>query len=274
MLQYHFTVDQLKNETIDILSVFSDKLLIGSNELTMLFIYSHKGRHLLTITIDYMPLDATWTPLGKIVYSVLFRNEVLRISEFGEIISTFTQTTEPHFFSVSNDTIYLADSATGVYQSKDDGVNWHVVFKSTEEWQCLQVIKVTYSDNDEFWTLERTKRYNFNLVYRVNGNMDDRKRKLTGDINVITKDGKRINLTDDSRLSYDGNVEVFLSDRTQKNVHVLSANGKYHCQLLLPNYIENYPRRLAVDSKQQVLFVGQDKGVVGFSKLTHCTSGI
>ena len=275
-LLQNFTVNQLKGlYSVDILSVFNDKLLVSGSGLFQLVIYSREGRHLSTITNNKndMLCDATWTPRGNIVYARCYSNEVVVMSESGKVITTHTQMTEPRRLSVSSDDIiYLADSKTGVYQSTDDGVSWSLVFKSTDGWHCYQVIKVTTDRSDDFWTLEQSDNNNHHLrVYSV-----DRRRSdgnvTWRDINVPTTDGKHINLSF-SRLSYDGNMNIFLSDRDNKAVHVLSVNGQYHCKLLSSHHFMNRPRRLAVDKERQLLYVGQEEGVVGVFQLTYGDGG-
>ena len=276
-LLLNFTVDQLKDWRggITILSVFNDKLLVSCCGLSQLFIYSREGRHLSTITTnnnDWL-FDATWTPRGNIMYTTYFCNKVVVVSESGKVITTHTQMTEPRYFSVSNDDIiYLADEMTGVYQSIDDGVSWSLVFKSTDGWHCYHVIKVTTNHSDDFWTLEESDNNNWHLrVYSVDrkgsdGNVTWR------DINVPTTDGKHINLSG-SRLSYDGNMNIFLNDYDNKAVHVLSVNGQYHRQLLSSYHIKNHPCMLAVDKERQLLYVGQAEAVVGVFELTYGEGG-
>ena len=276
-LLQNFTVDQLEDKSVSILSVFNDKLLVSCDGLYQLFIYSREGRHLSTITIndnDFDRLwDATWAPRGNIVYTTRYSNKVVVMSESGKIITTHTQMTSPLYLSVSSDKIiYLADWETGVYQSTDDGVSWSLVFKPTDGWHCRQVIKVTTDHSDDFWTLEYSDNNNNHLrVYSV-----DRRRfddNVTWrDIDVPTTDGKHIHLSN-SRLSYDGNMNIFLNDCYNKAVHVLSVNGQYHCQLLSSHYIKNKSSRLAVDKERQLLYVGQWGSVVGVFKLTYGDGG-
>ena len=196
------------------------------------------------------------------------------MSESGKVITTHTQMTSPGRLSVSSDDIiYLADSETGVYQSTDDGVSWSLVFESTDGWYCRQVIKVTTDHSDDFWTLERSYNYiNYHLrVYSV-----DRRRSdgnvTWRDINVPTTDGKLIDLSGSS-LSYDGNMNIFLSDLYNKAVHMFSVNGQYHCQLLSSHHFESEPYRLAVDKERHLLYVGQERGVVKVFKLTYGERG-
>ena len=265
----NFTVDQLEGYRVNILPVFNDKLLLSGYGLSQLFIYSHEGRHLSTITINDNDklYDAAWTPRGNIVYTTCNCNKVVVMSESGEVISTHTQVTAPQYVSVSNHIIYLADRETGVYQSTDDGITWNHVFKSTDGWHCWQVIKVTTDHSDDFWTLERSDKNKHLRVYSVNRRHSDGN-VTWRDINVPTTDGKPINLLYSS-LSYDGNMNIFLSDCHNKAVHVFSVNGQYHCQLLSSHHINHRPCRLAADKKDQLLYVGQDESVVEVFKITY-----
>ena len=269
-LLLNFTVDQLKGwYTVDILSVFNDKLLVSCFSLSQLFIYSREGRHLSTITTNNNDKlrDAKWTPRGNIVYTTYYSNKVVVMSESGKVITTHTQMTSPGLLSVSSDDIiYLAGYKTGVYQSTDDGVSWSLVFKSADEWHCWQVIKVTTDHSDDFWTLEYSGNYPHLGVYSVDRRRSDGK-VTWRNINVPTTDGEHIS------LSYDGNMNIFLSDLDNKAVHVLSVNGQYHCQLLSSRHIESTPFRLAVDKERQLLYVGQSGGVVGVFRLTHGDGG-
>ena len=265
-LLQNFTVDQLKGLwLVNILSVFNDKLLVSCDSLSRLFIYSREGRHLLTITTNNNDklLDAAWTPRGNIVYTTLYSHKVVVMSESGKVITTHTQMTDPRCLSISNDDIiYLTDFKTGVYQSTDNGISWSLVFKSTDGWHCYQVTKVTTDHSDDFWTLEESDNNNWHLrVYSVDRRRSD-DNVTWRDINVTTTDGKHTDLSHSS-LSYDGNMNIFLSDCDNKAVHVLSVNGQYHCQLLSSHHIKNKPYRLAVDKERQQLYVGQADGVVG-----------
>ena len=252
------------------MSVFNDKLLVSSLGLSQLFFYSSEGRRRLsTITINDNDtlLDATWTPCGNVVYTTLNSKKLVVMSECGKVIPTHTQMIQPRRLSnISDDgSIYLADMETGVHQSKVDGVSWNFVFKSTDGWLCWQVIKVTTEHNDDYWTLETIDKDKHLRVYSVDRRHCDAN-VTWRDINVST-----IVLTD-SRLAYDGNMYIFLSDRYNKVVHVLSVNGQYHCQLLSSHHLKKRPIRLTVDKKHQLLYVGQWMGV-GVFKLTYVDGG-
>ena len=251
--------------------MFNDKLLVSCGDLSQLFIYSREDRHLSPITTNDNDTlcDATWTPSGNIVYTTYRSNKLVVMSESGKVITTHNMKRVLRCFSVSSDNIiYLADYGKGVYQSTDDGVSWSLVFKSTDGWHCWQVIKVTTDHSDDFWTLEYSDKNYLLRVYSV-----DRRRSdgnvTWRDINVTTKNGKHIDLSYSSSLSYDDNMNIFLSDCDNKAVHVLSVNGQYRCHLLSSHDIKNKPHRLAVDKEHQLLYVGQEKGVVGVFELTY-----
>ena len=250
--------------------MFNDKLLVSCVTLSELFIYSHEGRHLSTIIInDYDLLcDAMWTPRGNIVYTT-YSYKVVVMSESGRVITTHTQMTSPHRLSVSSDDIiYLADYETGVYQSTDDDIGWSLVFKSIDGWHCYQVIKVTTDHSDDFWTLE----YSGNLNYRLRVYSVDRKHSdgnvTWRDINVNTTNGKHINLSN-SCLSYDGYLNIFLSDSDNRDVYAFSVNGQYHSS----HHIKYKSSRLAVDKNRQLLYVGQSGGVVEVFELKYGDRG-
>ena len=254
----NITINQLRGAGANIISVFRDKLLISSGDFE-LSIYTYDGLFLSNITISGSNslLDATWTPYGNIVYAT-DSTEVMVISESGQIIATHNQLTQPQLFSVSiDDIIYLADLQKGVYQSTDDGISWNLIVNSTDGWNFLQAIKVTA---DRFLTLER-----MDDIYRIQVYDRDKKRSDNNFTrrNVNVTSTNYIDLAH-SRLSYDGNVNIFLNDISNKAVHVFLANGSFYRQLLPPRYINNPPWGLAINIENQILFVGQDDGVSMF----------
>ena len=270
-----FTVNRLQNNYVNILSVFSDKLLVSvSRYLPQLLIYSREGHHLTTIAIkdNDTVLDAAWTPQGNIVYTTVSQKEVVMISESGNVIISYTQMTLPLQLSVSNDNIiYLADFETGVYQSTDGCFNWTFVFKPIDEWHFHQVIKMNRDHSADFWTLGRkNNNENWHLrVYSVgkrrsDGNMTWR------NIDFPTSYGNQL-MFFGSSLSYDGNMNIFFCDFVYGVVHVFLMNGQYHCQLLSSNHLKKLPDRVAVDKDRQLLYVGQNFGLVEVFKLTYGT---
>ena len=155
-----------------------------------------------------------------------------------------------------------------MYQSTDDGVSWSLVFKSTDGWHCYQVITMATDCSDDFWTLEKNCNNNCHLRVCSVDRRHSNGYVTWRDINDPTTDGKELNLSC-RRLSYDGNKNIFLSDCNNNAVHVFSANGQYHCQLLSSLHIKNKPGSQVVDKKRQLLYVGQDSSVVGMFKLNY-----
>ena len=268
-LLLEFTVD-LKDNFITILSAYNDKLLVSHYDLSQLLVYSQEGRHLFTITThDNEALwDATWTPRGKIAYTTSNSNKVVVMPQYGGAkVTTHINMTKPQRFSVSNDIIYLSD-VIAVYQSADDGLSWSLVFTLNDGWHCWQAIKVTTEYSDDFWTLVNNHKSKLLVVYSMD------RRSFDGnvtwkEINITRKNGKNMELTWFNTLSYDGKKNIFLNDDDKKAVHMYSVSGQYCCQLLSSHNFANEPYVLKVDQERQLMYVGQDKNVVGVFKLTY-----
>ena len=253
---------------IAILSLFNNKLLAGSQNLYQLFVYNHDGQHLSTLNISKtgMLLDAAWTPRGNIIYTMTPSKNVKVVSEFGTIINTF-QTKDPQYLSVSSDgIIYLADGEAGVHQSTDDGLSWSFIFKLKKRWLCLQAIKMTNSN--DYWTLVRYQSEgNRRLhVYSVNRTGVDAPIPFRN-IKIPKTNGEE-NTLRQSTLAYDGYTNIFLNDYNNKAIIIFTMNGS-HQQFLSPHRIKNEPRRLAVDGKRQLLYIGHKNRLVEVFKLIH-----
>ena len=266
--QLSFIVRHLKHNSVGILSAFNNMLLISRVSFSQLFIYSSEGHHVSTIRTEFNDtlMDATWTPRGYIVYTTLKTNKVMVITKSGKVNTTHTHLVQPKYLSVSNDdVVYLAVCTTGVYQSRDDGISWSLVFQSANKWCLNYVIKVNSSNSDYFWTIEEnSKKYNLR-VYSMDRRRNDS--NLTSrDIKISTAEGKQVYYSV-SRLFFDGEKSIFLIDIASKTIHVLSANGQYQCQLDSYRYIKKTAHRLAVDMEYNILYIGQGMGTVEVFKL-------
>ena len=265
---FHITINQLSETHVYILSVLSDTLLVGHYNLSELYIYNWDGTQISTISVSEELWDASWTPGGDIVYTTSKFNsgKVVLIKKSGSLIKSYPMI-QPRCLTVLNNDIYLADSATGVYQSKDDGVSWDLVIQSCGGWHCWQVIKVTSADSDDYWTLERHDDNSWHIrVYYVN-----RKR---ADCNVTWKDLSSISADSISlswsRLAFDGiSNNIFLSDFKNCSIHVFSVDGQYLKQLPLSKQIYYQPYRLTMDKDYPYLYVGQYRGIVDVFKITY-----
>ena len=276
LFTFNFSADRIDDCTGTTSSVFNDKLLVScfgkTHQLTILNL---DGRRIVSVTINMdnndALCDASWTPRGDIVYTTYFTYKLVLISLSGKVNITHTHMVSPRYFSIADDIIYLADSITGVYQSIDGGLSWSLVFNSTSGWHCWHVIKVAIDNREDFWTVEENPPEDVRhlRVYSVNRNLVNGKDIVTWrDIDTITTDGLRIQLYAHNSLSYDNNMNIFLSDWENKTVHVFSTNGQYRCQLLPSNNIRNNPYGLTIDRKHQILYVGQLNSIVGVFKLT------
>ena len=268
------------------LSFMNDKLLVSriGLSLSQLFIFSREGDvHISTVRADRDDKlwDASWTPHGNIIYTAWNNKTVVVMSESGEVISRTSMPAPRYLFVSKDDIIYLADWDIGVLQSTDDGVNWTVVFKPknshlkffTKNYNCRQVVKVPYDNSEDFWTLGQCSSECYLRIYSIDKKCSDASRVTWKDISLPLIDGKHINLLY-SKLSYDGDMNIFLTDHDNKSVHVLLANGQYHCQLLSSDHIKNHPYGLTLDRQRRLLYVGQGESVVNAFKLIPEGNGI
>ena len=275
MLQYRFKINQLKGVDVRILSLFEDKLLVGSTEENELFIVSIEGRLILNFKTEHKLVDAKWTPKGNIVCSIDGNNDVLVISEHGKPISMYSEIGEPRSLSVSNEgIIFLGDYSNCLYESKDGGFSWNYAFENLDEryrWipqtgiadrsKCFQAIKITTNEINQFWILETSDENSaFLRVYSL-----DRKRtnKIFSwrEFNII--------LSTNSKLSYDGNMKIFVSDTLTTNVSIISVNSHHECFQLSTIQTTSCSHGLTFDRNHQLLFVGQEDGLIEVFKMTN-----
>ena len=276
----NFTGDKLKGKwPVNILSVFNDKLLVGSTKLFLhqLFITSREGLHYSTIQISTSyesPYDATWTPLGNILYTLASTGMVVLISESGKFITENTKMIRPRGLSVSYDNIIHLVDSLGVYQSTDDGVSWSLVFNLPEEASCWHAIKVNANYSEDYWTFEEwtDKSYKSNYrvrVYSVTKRLPDSSVKWK-DVNFIA--GKHVDNRILNKLSFYDNKNIVLTNHENKTVNLLSVNDQYNCQLLSFNQINSHPWITVADKKRSLLYIGLDYAIVSVFKLS-CAIG-
>jgi WD40 repeat protein len=272
----NITVNEVKHGAggVNVLSVSSgNQLLVGQPGDSQLHVYSAEGNHEASINLpnDDILRDAVWSPCGNIVYTTIKSNNVVSMSRSGNVIKRITDLFAD-FLSVSTDeVICLADFKNGVYQSTDDGKTWSLVIDMPAGWQCAHAIRVsTDNDKDVFWTHEVMKNDKTNRRLQVcivdkhcSGT------KVTRH-NVTLPSQVTVNLQH-TRLAFDGHANIFVADANNKAVYVWSVHGQYECQLLFPQHfsLQNAPKRLAVNTRNDYMYVGQFGGIIDIFKLTY-----
>jgi small nuclear ribonucleoprotein (snRNP)-like protein len=292
-----FVIEQFKDDTfVDfILSVSSEgRLLVGKKYERQLHIYNAEYSHVISINLldDDKLGDAVWTPRGHIVYAALNNENVVVMTRNGEAIAQTNKSAPSRFYVSPDDVIYLAEFETGVSQSANDGVTWSHVFKATDNWKCVQVVKVSGDSNTEtFWTLNRLNEEDdddenddneddYRHPHYEDDNDDWRLRMYTVDKqrvsnnvtwrDVILPSHVTVDLSC-SKLTYDGHTNIFLTDWIKEVVHVWSVSGQYVCQLL-PSQLfasNTHPQQVAVVPCGTRIYVGQTEGIVGVFELEY-----
>ena len=283
----NITVKNFTSCEYPILSVFEDKLLIGcagcgicNNIVDILLILSPNGDKLTSISaVDNTgPIqDAMWTPRGNIMYLGRngIRDIIVVLSVNAEVIAVYTQLkSTPGPFCLSNDgIIYVAEIEVGVHQSADDGVSWNVGFNPVDGWYCAYFLKVVLDNYEYFWTYEHLDdmrgRYR---MYTVNRKQPD-SNVIFKDINITTIEGKQTCIGGNCRLSFDGNMNILLSDNN-KTVFAWSLNGEHHFQLLPPDLMNDKPYILAVNKDRQLLYAGESYGIIKVFQLKYETKSL
>ena len=262
---------ELKDTTVNILSLFKDKLLVSCSYQFLLLIYYRDGHYISNITIinhntDIKFLfDATWTPFGNIVYTTS-EDSVVLISDFGRVIKT-TQMNNPTSLSVSSDKIiYVVDLEVGVHQSIDDGISWNVILISVNGWHCLKVVKLTTQNGDEFWTLEANKSSTVRLlrISKVKNRERMNDTVMWKNTNLETK--YSILAPNINGLLYDENGNIFFTDFITYSVYLLSVYGHNHGRprrlLSLLDHFNIYTNILAIDNARRQLYLGGLSGTI------------
>lgn len=245
-----------------ITSVHDDKFLVSYEGSTNVYVYDMAGCHLSTVAIPEGRLfDVTWTLSGHIVYTTCDNRQVVLMSHRGDFIAK-TTLTDPRCFSVASDgVIYLADWLNGIFKSTDGGLTWSHVFKLPEDRQCLQVVRVKSERACEFWVLEKFAVYSRVRVYYVD--TEEGMEVVTWrDVSLLTPRGTRVVPSWNSRLTYDSDKHILLTEHDNPAVHVLSTCClSYQRQLLTGDDISS-PFCLASDKQSKNIYLGPGKGVV------------
>jgi hypothetical protein len=134
---------------VTILAVHGDCLLVSYWESQKVFIYSFDGKPLDETYIPNSKLyDVTGSRDGNIVYTDKGSEHVNLVSRSGEIIVQTKLPKPRYLYAHSDGTIYVTSMENGVFQSKDNGKTWRLVFKPTDGWLCLQAIRVMPKESD------------------------------------------------------------------------------------------------------------------------------
>ena len=285
-LLFSFTASQLETWNVQIMSVFNGLVLVSRPRSPQLFIYSWDGRYLSNVTIDYNDAlrDAIWTPRGNIAYTSQHFNSsgrvVVMTASGRDILNSHSSLSCPLWLSAFNDTVYLINCGGNVRHSPDDGASWILLFESIDEWHCHKLVLSSTELTNDLWMLEsrnptqdelnrvnvllrNIRIHSFTKTLKYNRYLSSRNITVNS-----TSVGKQIDLML-SDLTYDGGLTIFLSDYTNKAIHLFSVNGQYHCQLLSSTHYRFLPTRIEVDRERRLLYVGHFNGLFNVFSLSY-----
>ena len=260
-----FVINKLKSYSIQILSLFDDKLLVGHTQSSLLFIYKCNGSHhtlLSTVQVNAMLLHAMWTPRGNIIY---IADEVVTVTDSDKDLVSTTRFSSPLYLSVfNNESIYIADHNIGIFQSIDEGITWDHFFKQNDAWIIYQAFRTT----NYLWTWQMLQGREARLcVYIWDDQLNFDNIMPSQTINNVSGSND-ITFHPGSLLVID-NINILYSDKSQSNLNLFSASGHYQRKLLILKHVKNESWSLAIDKEGLLLYVGQTNGVVEVFKLNY-----
>lgn len=262
-------------------SVRNELLLTGIKQTNQLYVYNSSGHLQYNITLPNQDTfwDVTWTPSGLIAYTTYSAITVILVTpNASSVVVSSRKFDEVYHLTTATASMYLVDYKTGLYQSFDDGLTWYASRISLDSgWKTLHIAKVPRyigrgdccndTDNKLLWSIEQAKQGQETVhrlsIYALNSsNVAD----FRCDVTLPT--GVKVNPSAVS-LTYAGGCNIWLTDRLSKAVHLLKINGTYKQQLLsADNFPDTEPYIAAIDVTNNLLYVGQTKGMIGVFEIT------
>lgn len=133
-----------------IVAVHGESLLVSYWESPKIFVYSLDGMIKSEIRPNIPNVkvyDVTGSRDGNVIYTDKGSEHVVLVSRAGEVIVQTKLPKPRYLYAHSDETIYVTSMENGVFQSKDNGKTWRLVFKPTDGWMCLQAIRVTATED-------------------------------------------------------------------------------------------------------------------------------
>lgn len=188
------------------------------------------------------------------------------------------------------DRMFLVDIHQGFFESADGGRSWMFAFKPADllAWHSLVALCATTTATSTstissdacskvslvLWTIEQVYRSDraHNLIYllRMYTPVSDAFGCSTVNRRDVDIAGTGIQLSERSRLAFDGRDAVLLTDYSNAAVHVFASNGVYRHKLLSAADGVKQPCGIAVDSEGRLLYLGLDNGSLLVFLLSNC----
>jgi hypothetical protein len=251
--------------TIDILSLHKDKLLVGSHKKLQLDVYSIYGAGDLikSIHISTRIRDATWTTQGNILVSAEDRIQEYELLS-GDILGERRLPCPRRFGRTPSlsESLCLAVGNAGVYRSVNNSIlDFKFAFRSRNGGRCREVIKTA---SKLYWVIENCNDGKKMRLRKYRTILDDRKLDIDN-IDTRQKDicpsvadehcPREISLKYSSLAAC--KQAVFVSECENNAIHAFSHSGQYLGVAFAEEDDILEPRRMAVDAKHQLLYVGQ-----------------
>ena len=245
----NYNVPDIGGNYIQFISISDNKFVCGKLSTNIIYVYNIINQNrLVYISAPANVMDGVMTSNDNILCSMA-DNTLAIFAMAGAIVMRPTMMSPRGLFIREDGDILLAADKS-LYKSTDDGCTWKEIMKSPDDnTQLYYVVQVTCPQAesvDTYWVTETV-----NNMWRLSEYQVDSNQKVTRR-DIDTTNGR---VTQYSRLAYDGEDNVMMSDFSNHAVHMYSVfEAQYKCQLAI-NYL-NYPVGIAYDLEKDHLCVG------------------
>lgn len=235
-------------------------MLVGAQLGKLLYVYCDDDLvQSLTIPFNDAAYDAVWSPREQhhIVCTTDNTRKAVVLSVSGDVVHQ-TQMVYPMYLSVSADNdIYVACQSDGVYYSTDNGATWNRLVSKRGLWQfefALEVAPDNLLSNYSVWIIESNNRSKKTPVWRLS--IYTPRRTWTD----VVLPNTQVNV-ENSRMTFDGHTNIYMTDWNNTAVHVWSVNGQYVRQLLSSQDLKFRPENVALNKQLTKLYVAVALGI-------------
>jgi hypothetical protein len=207
---------------------------------------------LVPLPFPHQLQDAAWTPLKSNIICILLNSggQLVILSTTGTILKRVNMRLPQHLSVSSDNVIYVTEEDDGVSQSTDDGKTWsRIIDKPRIGWGYIFAIRLCIKNTTNTWVIEYRHDAQRLRIYSSTSSRD------------VTLPSNTSFSLHASKLLFDGDSDVYMSDYHNRAVHVWSVHGQYEYKLLFGNYAHSISC-LAINKQRSYMYLGIENGFI------------